>query len=87
MSTKHVTEHVPEPTNAQITLLEVQGMSCGSCVRHVSEALTELDGVGTVEVQLRDGLVVVSHDLTQTSIPQLVAALQEAGYPSRPRAR
>lgn len=69
----------------QDTILEVQGMTCPSCIRHVSSALTELPGVGKVEVKLRDGIVVVQHDTTQAPIAQLVEALGEAGYASRPR--
>jgi len=70
----------------QDTILEVQGMTCPSCIRHVSSALTELQGVGKVDVKLRDGVVVVQHDAAQAPVAQLVDALSEAGYPSRPRA-
>ncbi|MBA3462463.1 MAG: heavy-metal-associated domain-containing protein [Deltaproteobacteria bacterium] len=72
-------------SNERSTVLEVQGMTCPSCIRHVSSALTELDGVGAVEVKLRDGVVVVKHDATQAPIDQLIAALDEAGYASKPR--
>lgn len=67
------------------TVLEVQGMTCQSCVRHVTSALAELAGVQSVNVQLREGLVAVKHDSAQASIPRLVAALDEAGYASKPR--
>jgi copper chaperone len=62
------------------TILTVQGMTCGSCVRHVTAALKELDGVGAVEVKLRDGLVVVKHDATEAPVDQLIDALRDAGY-------
>lgn len=68
--------------NERETVLEVEGMSCGSCARHVTVALTELEGVGNVDVKLRDGRVVVRHDPTRSSVSQLVGALNEAGYPS-----
>lgn len=74
-------------TPPQDTILEVQGMSCPSCIRHISSALAELDGVGAVDVKLRDGIVVVNHDAARASVTQLIAALDEAGYPSRQRAR
>ena len=64
------------------TSFEVQGMSCGSCVRHVSAALKELDGVSQVEVKLREGRVVVWHDATRAEPQQLVRALAEVGYPA-----
>ena len=67
------------------TILEVQGMTCPSCIRHVTSALSEIDGVDTVDVKLRDGLVFVKHDDAQAPIAQLVDALNEAGYTSRER--
>ena len=72
-------------SNERDTILEVEGMTCPSCIRHVSSALEELEGVGAVDVKLRDGLVVVKHDATQAPIDQLIAALDEAGYASKPR--
>lgn len=70
----------------QDTILEVQGMTCPSCIRHVSSALSEVPGVRTVEVKLRDGLVVVAHDPAQAPIGQLIEALGDAGYESKQRA-
>lgn len=72
-------------SNEQDTILEVQGMTCPSCVRHVTSALTELEGVGKVDVTLRDGLVVVRHDTAQAPIAQLIDALSGAGYVSKQR--
>ena len=72
-------------SNERDTILEVEGMTCPSCIRHVSSALTELEGVGAVNVKLRDGLVVVKHDATQAPIDQLIETLNEAGYASKQR--
>ena len=66
------------------TVLEVQGMTCSSCVRHVNEALADVDGVSRVDVRLPDGLVVVEHD-ARAAVERLVDVLREAGYESRPR--
>lgn len=73
-------------SNQKDTILEVQGMSCPSCIRHISSALTELDGVGGVDVKLRDGIVVVNHDAAQATVAELIEALDEAGYASKQRA-
>ena len=72
-------------SNEQATILEVQGMTCPSCIRHVTSALAELDGVGAVDVKLRDGIVVVKHDTAQAPITQLIEALADAGYVSQQR--
>jgi copper chaperone len=60
--------------------LQVQGMTCGSCVRHVNQALTPLAGVDRVEVDLNTGLVRVEGNADSTA---LVAALDDAGYPAQ----
>ena len=62
--------------------LEVQGMSCGGCVKSVTAALTRLPGVSTVDVDLPAGHVTVNGDLTQGGDP-LVLALTAAGYPAK----
>jgi copper chaperone len=72
-------------SNEQDTILQVEGMSCPSCIRHVTSALSELDGVGKVDVKLRDGLVIVKHDRVQAPIAQLIEALGQAGYASKHR--
>lgn len=62
--------------------LEVQGMSCGGCVKSVNTALKSLPGVGTVEVDLPTGHVTVNGDFPQGGDP-LVLALTAAGYPAK----
>ena len=62
--------------------LEVQGMSCGSCVKHVTQALQALTGVSGVEVDLPSGHVRVRGDFLQGSNPA-IAALSTAGYPAQ----
>lgn len=62
--------------------LEVQGMSCGSCVKHVTLALQALTGVSGVEVDLPSGHVRVSGDFPQGS-DSAIAALSTAGYPAQ----
>ncbi|MGK4008527.1 heavy metal-associated domain-containing protein [Sorangium sp. So ce1036] len=68
------------------TLLEVGGMSCPSCVRHIDSALRALDGVERVEVRLREGTVVVQHEPASAPVDALVEAVRGAGYDVRPRA-
>ena len=62
--------------------LQVDGMSCGSCVKHVTQALQPLPGVRGVEVDLPSGRVRVSGELAQGSAP-LLMALTDAGYPAK----
>ncbi|MFL9815065.1 heavy-metal-associated domain-containing protein [Stutzerimonas sp. VN223-3] len=60
--------------------LQVQGMTCGSCVRHVTQALTPIAGVDRVEVDLDTGLVRVEGNADSTA---LITALDDAGYPAQ----
>ena len=62
--------------------LEVQGMSCGGCVKSVTAALTPLPGVTGVEDDRPAGHVTVTGDLPQGGDP-LVLALTAAGYPAK----
>lgn len=57
--------------------LNVQDMTCVSCVKHVTEALQPLPGVEAVEVDLATGRVRVSGTPDSDT---LLAALDEAGY-------
>lgn len=65
------------------TILDVFGMSCPSCVRHISAALHEVDGVREVEVRVTDGKVRVRHE-PHAALADMLAALREAGYESSP---
>ena len=62
--------------------LEVQGMSCGGCVKSVTAALTQIPGVSTVDVDLQAGRATVTGDLPQGGDP-LVLASTAAGYPAK----
>lgn len=58
---------------------EVGGMSCQHCVQSVTGALSELDGVRSVEVDLDAGRVVV--DAAEVLDPGTVQrAVESAGY-------
>lgn len=58
-------------------------MTRSSCIRHVENALSELEGIEKVEVKLKDGKVRVEHDPSRSTIDEMIEALGEAGYESR----
>ncbi len=62
------------------TILNVTGMTCGSCVRHVDQSLAKIEGVKQIEVRLREGQVRVQHDPALAPVSTLIDAIQEAGY-------
>ena len=57
----------------------IEGMSCGHCVSHVKEALAELNGVTSVEVNLDDKTAVLEGSV-DVNDEDIKAAIDEAGY-------
>ncbi len=62
--------------------LQVQNMSCGSCVAHVKKALAPIKGISDVAVDLATGHVRVSGESVDDAGP-IIAALTGAGYPAQ----
>lgn len=65
------------------TILDVDGMSCSSCVRHVTAALRGLQGIDKVDVSLEEGKVRVEHEPSGPTLDEMIRALDDAGYESR----
>jgi copper chaperone CopZ len=61
------------------TVLNIKGMSCDHCVRHVTEALEEVAGVQSVSVSLQENNAAVEHT-EGLSAAVLKDAVVEAGY-------
>ena len=57
----------------------IEGMSCGHCVNHVKEALSELNGVTSVDVNLasKSAVIEASGDIKDEDIK---FAIDDAGY-------
>jgi copper chaperone len=62
------------------TTLNVKGMTCGHCKSAVTNALQELDGVSSVEVNLDKGRADVSYDASKVKLDQMKEAVEEQGY-------
>ena len=61
-----------------ITKYTVSGMTCGNCVNHVTEEVSEVDGVSNVQITLEGGEMLVE---SQERIPfdAIIEAVREAG--------
>lgn len=57
----------------------VEGMSCGHCVKHVKEALSELNGVTSVEVDLASKSAVLEA-ASEVKDEDISFAIEDAGY-------
>jgi copper chaperone len=63
--------------------LEIEGMSCGHCVRAVRTALEEVPDVTVERVDLGRASVVTAAAPPERVADQLVEALRDAGYDGR----
>lgn len=58
--------------------LQVEGMTCGGCVRGVTRSVQTVDGAAKVDVDLKAKKVRVD---TTASLEVVKSAIAEAGYP------
>lgn len=64
----------------QITILEVDGMSCSHCEARVKKVAGALNGVSNVSVDLKGKKVTVEYDPGLVSIGDISNAIEEQGY-------
>ncbi|HEX2088535.1 MAG TPA: heavy metal translocating P-type ATPase [Actinomycetota bacterium] len=69
-------------TVEQDVLLDIEGMTCASCVNRVERVLKRQDGVVEASVNLASRTAKVR--TTLPDIPRLTAAVEKAGYGARP---
>ncbi|MEG0260872.1 MAG: copper chaperone CopZ [Lysinibacillus sp.] len=60
--------------------LQVEGMSCGHCVKAVENGVGEINGVDSVNVTLDQGLVEVQFDASATNVNAIKEVIEEEGY-------
>jgi Cu+-exporting ATPase len=71
-------------TSAELTL-DVQGMTCASCVAHVERALNELDGITAATVNLGLGTAKVTYIPGVVSVSAMKKAVEDVGYEAKER--
>ena len=62
------------------TRVPVKGMTCASCVHHVEKAIKAIPGVTSVQVNLANETVTISHWADTVTIKEFEQAILEAGY-------
>lgn len=60
--------------------LNVQGMSCGHCVKAVEGSVGKLNGVSTVKVDLENGKVDVEFDANEVTLETIKETIDDQGY-------
>ena len=62
----------------QTEIFNIEGMSCGHCVKAVRQALESIAGVDVENVEI--GRAQVSYDSSVTDRIHLIEAIEEEGY-------
>ena len=62
------------------TIIKVEGMSCSHCVNAVTKAVSSLEGVSQVQVNLEEKTAVVEYDPSKIALDVIKAAIEEEGY-------
>ena len=59
--------------------LKVEGMMCDHCKKHVTNALSKMEGVTEVQVNLEEKTAAVTMN-REISMEELAKVIEEAGY-------
>lgn len=60
--------------------LNVQGMSCGHCVKAVEGSVSALKGISSVKVDLKGAKVDVEFNIQEVSLDQIKETIEDQGY-------
>lgn len=63
---------------------DVGGMTCAACQAHVDRAVSKLDGIQNVAVNLLAGSMLVDYDPAQVTPDDICTAVDRAGYSASP---
>jgi len=63
--------------------LGITGMTCGGCVKSVTNVLKALDGVTRADVSLDKACAVVDYDPGKLGVDALKRSVEEAGFEIR----
>lgn len=63
---------------------DVGGMTCAACQAHVDRAVSKLDGVQSVAINLLAGSMLVDYDPAQVTPDDICTAVDRAGYSASP---
>ncbi|MDB5081841.1 MAG: copper-translocating P-type ATPase [Chloroflexi bacterium] len=64
--------------------LEIEGMTCASCVNRIERKLNKLPGVETASVNLATERGTIAYNPQVVKLPQIIGAVEAAGYKARP---
>jgi len=71
--------------NAALAEYQIEKMTCGSCIGNIETALTDLGGVGKVDINLTSNRGRVIYDPSALDSQTIAEAITAAGYPAKLR--
>ena len=74
---------VSAPTSGTPVRLQIEGMTCASCVARVEKALNKVPGVATAQVNLATEIAEITPAAVALDEAALMAAVRKAGYEGR----
>ncbi|OQR74371.1 copper-transporting ATPase 1-like [Tropilaelaps mercedesae] len=60
--------------------VRINGMTCQSCVKHIQNALVEVDGIKSIRVSLQESKGDIEFDARTTTIEQIVRRIDDLGF-------
>jgi copper chaperone CopZ len=73
------------PALNAMTELQIDKMTCGSCVKNIRSALSDVDGIDQVDVSVTAGSGQVFYDPQKIDAAQIARLVSAAGYPAQVR--
>lgn len=71
---------IVDANNIALANFEIEGMTCQGCEEEVKHEVAQLPGFIEVQVNHETGKATVKFDKSQTSLEQVVAAINKTGY-------
>lgn len=69
-----------EEKELQSQVLQVEGMSCGHCVKAIEGALGKVEGIQLAKVDLKAKNVLVEFDETRVNLQKIRDVIEDQGY-------
>ena len=64
----------------QTRIIKIDGMTCGGCVASMHNATADIDGLNDISIELADNQATVTFDDNVTSVEDIAAAIDDAGF-------
>jgi copper chaperone CopZ len=68
--------------NAALAEYQIEKLTCGSCVSNIEKALSSIDGIGSVEINLTSNRGRVTYDPSEIDSRVIEETISAAGYPA-----